>query len=272
MESIGINSDPLRPYDVHTKRGTIAASHIIHATNSHAAGLIPGLVGKIFPVRGQMTAQRPGQSFPQHGGTRSWSVINNRGFEYVTQRPSASDVGSGEGGEIMLGGGLFFAGLDEIGVANDADLNFFVGSYLGGVLPMVFGPENWDPDHSSGRMKKMWTGTMGYTIDMLPFVGKLESSITQREVPRSAVNEKPSGKEIALPAEWIAAGYNGEGMVNAWLCGAAVALKVLSLDDINLKEEPGIPGGRVSDWLPEEFIISSARLARANITELATML
>src|SRR5271168_3416424 len=71
VESISIGTNPDTPFVVHTSRGDIKASHIIHATNGHSAALIPELLGKIFPVRGQMTAQRPGKLFPPLGGTMS---------------------------------------------------------------------------------------------------------------------------------------------------------------------------------------------------------
>jgi hypothetical protein len=37
---------------------------------------------------------------------------------------------------------------------------------------------------------------------------------------------------MTLPAEWISAGYNGEGMVNAWMCWVALGLMVLGREDI----------------------------------------
>ncbi len=285
VSSITIGKDPSAPFLVHTSRGDIVASHIIHATNGHSANLIPGLRGKLFPVRGQMTAQRPGKSFPNFNSNMSWSIIhNNKGLEYMTQRPGVLDSVNGKGGELMLGGALMQSGgsgFGELGVANDAELNFNVGVYLSGMLPMLFGARNWGADADGGRMKSMWTGIMGFTADALPFVGKLETSMTGRAVPKrngtrgGHYSERDQRQEKLLepePAEWIAAGYNGEGMVNAWLCGVAVGLMVLGREYVELKAVPGIPGGKVSDWLPAEYLISKERLARASIYELATML
>lgn len=47
--------NPKRLFTVHTPRGSITAAHIIHSTDGFAANLLPGLKGKIFPVRGHMT-------------------------------------------------------------------------------------------------------------------------------------------------------------------------------------------------------------------------
>lgn len=273
--SVGTDSDA--PFVVHTLRGDIVARHVVHATNGHGATLIPGLRGKLFPVRGQMTAQRPGGYFPTSDGNVSWSVIHKKAgqLEYITQRPDVPYSIHGKGGEIMLGGALTQAGgrgLDEIGVASDADVNFNIGAYLGGLLPMLFGAENWGADPGHVGIKSMWTGIMGFTVDVMPFVGRLQSSITGREVPRRK-SSKGLRKEYSVePAEWIAAGYNGEGMVNAWLCGVAVGLMVLGKHAVDLTAEPGMPGGRVTDWLPAEYAISKERLDKASIYELASML
>jgi glycine/D-amino acid oxidase-like deaminating enzyme len=275
VESISIGTDLKVPFCVHTSRGDIMARHVVHATNGYSAALIPGLLGKLFPLRGQMTAQRPGKLFPKLGGAMSWSIMHkNSGFEYMTQRPGLEDGVDGKGAELMLGGALLQSGgrgLDEIGVSNDADMNFNVGTYLGGVLPMLFGAKCWGADAEAGRVKRMWTGIMGFTVDVMPYVGRLESSTTGRKVPKA---KKSAGKGKQLkpePGEWIAAGYNGEGMVNAWLCGVAVGLMVLGREGADLRAEPGIPGGQVAEWLPAEYLISRERLAKGSIYGLASM-
>ena len=106
VEDISTTQSPSHPFIVHTSRGDVVASHVVHATNAHTANLVPGLRGKLFPVRGTMTAQRPGTAFPQFDGSRSWCLINNKGYEYVTQRPGKVDAVDGIGGEIMIGGGM----------------------------------------------------------------------------------------------------------------------------------------------------------------------
>ncbi|RFU32852.1 hypothetical protein B7463_g3524, partial [Scytalidium lignicola] len=268
VEKISVTENSHTPFLVQTSRGNIIASHVIHATNAHASSLIPGLRGKLFPVRGQMSAQRPGEQFPKLDGERSWSFIGRKGFEYITQRPGLPDSVDGMGGELMTGGGLMQSsgkGLDEIGISRDDEISFYAGSHLNGVLPMAFSTENWGPDHPSGRLKKMWTGNMGCTADGLPFVGKLDSSLTKRKVGAAYLSKT----QISSPAEWISAGYNGEGMVYAWLCGVAVALMVLGLDKVKCKPSPGRLPGTVEEWLPNELIVTNKRVARANVSELA---
>ena len=210
-----------------------------------------------------MSAQRPGLSFQKLSGLRSWSLVGARGFEYITQRPGEPDAIDGLGGEIMVGGGMEQSqdkGVDEFGVTNDNDLNFSISSYLGGVLPIAFGQEGWGQDASAGRTKDMWTGIMGFTADTLPFVGELDATLTKR-----GVKSQRAFDGCAAPAEWISGGYNGQGMVNAWLCGQALGLMVLGRDKIPSKDVLGRPDGVVADWLPYEFWLSPSRLRKASL-------
>jgi glycine/D-amino acid oxidase-like deaminating enzyme len=270
VEHISTTNRPSQPFAVHTSRGDITTNHVIHATNAHAANLVPGLRGKLFPVRGIMTAQRPGNAFPKLDGSRSWCFINRKGFEYVTQRPGKIDTVDGLGGEIMIGGGMVQSGkrgIVELGVASDAEINYLAGCHLGGVLPMAFGPENWGEDARRGRMKKIWSGSLAFTADMMPLVGRLEPSLTGR-TPMEVRSSKEADQSIAPSAEWIVAGYNGEGMVNAWLCGVALGLMVLGREEVQTEKIPGRPFGRLSDWFPKAYICSQARVTKSSIFEL----
>ncbi|RDW78377.1 hypothetical protein BP5796_06229 [Coleophoma crateriformis] len=267
VTSITMSEDPSK-YIIHTPRGNINTKHVIHATEAHTANLIPKLRGKLFAVRGHMSAQRPGKLFPQLNGDRSWGFIHAKGYEYITQRPGDVDADSdGLGAEIMTGGGLRLGGngMDEVGVAVDNSTRLDISSYLGGVLPTVFGSQNWGEDAARGRMKgDVWTGTMGFSADGFPFVGKLDPSLTGRKANKSYAT--------ASGAEWVSAGYGGEGMPQAWLCGCACALMVLGRDKVDLDERSGRPGGKLMDWFPEQMIITPERVSRANINELASEL
>jgi glycine/D-amino acid oxidase-like deaminating enzyme len=211
-----------------------------------------------------MSAQRPAKSFPKLNGARSWSLIYRHGFDYITQRP-------GSGGEVMVGGGWAQSGnqgLCEIGVCSDDATSYLTGSHLSGILPMAFGPKSWGEDGDGGRMKSMWTGSIGLTTDLLPFVGKLDISLTGRKIPPHC---KATQKGLVAPAEWICAGYSGEGMVNAWLCGAALAVMVLGRENVDAKEEPGKPRGRLFDWFPREMVISPKRVRNASVNRLVEL-
>ncbi|KAK5997708.1 putative oxidoreductase OrdL-like protein [Cladobotryum mycophilum] len=157
------------PYIVHTSRGAVKARHVLHATNGYTTHLIPGLRGYLVGVRGHMTAQRPGNDFPRMHGNRSWSIIYAPGFDYVTQRPDGED---GSPGDLMLGGAFFKSkddGLDQIGTADDGRTDAESLMHLRGSMATLHEP-NWG---AGGELKKAWSGIMGMTGDMLPFVGPL---------------------------------------------------------------------------------------------------
>ncbi|KAH7921281.1 FAD dependent oxidoreductase [Leucogyrophana mollusca] len=134
------------------------------------------------------------------------------------------------------------------------------------------GDEDTQPEWYEGRVKAAWSGVLGISADMLPWVGRLPPRVSGRAEPRvsesgrtdsrvsgaraaSSVGGSPSSEtsrasfsqktrktlsrqkqeqepspenarplpQPAVPGEWIAAGYSGEGMVHAWLSGTALA-------------------------------------------------
>ncbi|KAK5165775.1 uncharacterized protein LTR77_008698 [Saxophila tyrrhenica] len=218
-----IDSTNAGGYLIQTSRGPIKAKTIIHATNGHAAHLLPGLRGPLFPVRGQMTTQMPTAVSEKYAGGRSWSLTYDHGFDYVIQSPSSN--------EIFAGGGLgqaYERGLAEIGNTDDSVNSVLALAHMGGAMNAVFGIE---PDRAmTSGVKSAWTGIMGFTSDGLPLVGRLPQEATMRQ-----------GQ-----GEWISAGFNGYGMVNAWLCGKHVAESVLD------KEKP--------EFVPKAYEVSLERL------------
>jgi glycine/D-amino acid oxidase-like deaminating enzyme len=303
--------DTVTPFRIHTSKGIVKSRHVIHATNGYAAHLLPGLRAKLFPVRGQMTTQRAGDSFPfpkaDSPNPQSWSIHHPNGaLDYIIQRPvywkkpipQVPEVYSDYerrlykipprppppaperlAGELYVGGGLTHArhrGLDEIGVTNDDTLNLHIGAYLAGLLPFLF--SSWGEDDAKGRVIRQWTGIMGFTVDLLPFVGRLGEWATGRKAPtgiRATTDGAAAvglGAKAVTPGEWIAAGYNGEGMVHAWLCGVGVGMMVMGQEDTSYPAAPGLPDGKVSEWLPHEFLVTKERLEKRSIYDMATML
>ncbi|PVH81662.1 putative FAD dependent oxidoreductase [Cadophora sp. DSE1049] len=242
----------LRPDDDNSKftivtpRGNIKATHVVHCTNAHAGHLIPGLRGHIVPLRGHMSAQVPGKSFPDQSH-RSWSFIYAKGFDYLTQLlpnyPSSSPLCAGS--ELMMGGGFaqgLGGGIEDFGVATDSrPFDFHTKVHLSGILRAAFAEEKWGEEDSK-PIKSMWTGNMGFTHDSLPLVGKLHSSLTGRNLhPKS------------IGSEWIAAGFNGEGMVHAWRSGVAVAQ--MMLEDLAPNSSYGW-----QEWFPDQLLVTEERL------------
>src|SRR5690606_4346184 len=162
---------------------------------------------------------------------------------------------------------------------------YIISAYLGGLLRYIFkDPESTslNGDASStgvdgaektrpGKIHAHWTGIMGFSADMLPFVGLMSAAITGRQPSPGT-----SGAQ-----EWVAAGFTGEGMVNAWGCGVALACMVRERLDIENDEiqcdmqkkeqlnqaseveervpsqvEDGLDPQRWKEWFPKEYLVS----------------
>ncbi|KAL1988363.1 hypothetical protein VTN96DRAFT_10046 [Rasamsonia emersonii] len=235
VESIATTAVPEYPFKIKTTRGEINARHVIHCTNGHAGHLLPGLRGKLFPVRGQMTLQAPPPAFPRVGGRHSWLLHYAPGYDYMTQSPTAS-------GELYLGGGLLTALLSGKVSVDDADVGNVRDDQQSDealkILERVM-EERFRNGKGAAVLNK-WTGVMGFTIDSSPIVGKVPYSVSGRDPGVSS-----SG------GEWVAAGFCGHGMAYCWLTGKAVAEMVLKGEE------------SVGNWFPtEQYACSTERLQR----------
>lgn len=260
VESITVSGDrSSRRHRVQTSRGAVTARHVLHATNAYSPYLVPSLQGRMCGTRAHMIAQHAGEDFPHEKGQRSWSIIHDPDFEYITQLPS--DEKTGEPGLLMVGGGLTRTGengLTQIGVWDDGEdsMDTLTLMHLRGSTSTVFDPR-WGRD---GGLVRAWSGITGFTGDNMPFVGNLGS-----------VDGSAKSRDASDSGQWIAAGYCGEGMVNAWLCATAVAIMMLGKEGEVLEEGSGRPGGRLRDWFPvDEFAVTPARLKRADLRNLAS--
>jgi glycine/D-amino acid oxidase-like deaminating enzyme len=190
-------------------------------------------------------------SMPEKDTKRSLVFLWRKGFDYYIHRPATKTREPA----IILGGALSQSGddgLDEFGVSSDADKGLFIAAYLRGLLPTMFNPCR------DSKFISSWTGIMGWSADLIPWVGPLPESLTRRNPARvvssSAVNLDSWGE---LPGEeWICAGYSGEGMTHAWGCGKALALMILG-EDVGLEE-----------WFPKEYRVTEERAKEADVRKL----
>lgn len=245
-----------------TPKGEITAAHVVHATNGWCSHLLEPLRAKIIPIRGVMSAQRPGTLLRTStlDGYRSFVFYRgSSGYDYLTQLPSGEH-------ELMFGGGWAQScdnNLPDIGITDDSTFNFASASHLAGSLPLYFGAANWggetvpegeqDVRWGIGRTKAQWSGILGISTDYLPWVGRLPTKVSGRaEPPTGALGR--SGKEtthLAAPGEWIAAGYTGEGMVHAWMSGKAVSYMLLDRED------------EMTEWFPDILRVTEKRWKKA---------
>ncbi|KFY93011.1 hypothetical protein V500_03955, partial [Pseudogymnoascus sp. VKM F-4518 (FW-2643)] len=168
---------------------------------------------------------------------RSYGFVGNTGKsddgDYLIQRPN--------NGHLMYGGGRKLAPQSGIGFSDDSQIDEPAANYLRSELPhiMSLGEE----EDCKLQITHQWTGILGFSRDGASWVG---------EVP---------GKENANL--WICAGYTSHGMPQAALSAYAVTKMLLQtvFDGKALAEVHSslIEAGD----LPESFIISAERIARA---------
>ncbi|KAK2459753.1 hypothetical protein APHAL10511_008185 [Amanita phalloides] len=206
-------------YRVMTHKGIIETGHVVHATNAWASHLLPGMRGRILPLRGVMSAQIP-RAGP---GKRSWNSSRSFTFypaksmlelDYLTQQ--LADL---EGdGALMVGGGIVRTKgwINELGNVDDSGWNPEMARYLGGVL------EGYFEGSEAERETTAWGGLIGMSTDGQPWVGRVPEFVSGRA---SGAGAGGVGG-LAAPGEWVAAGYSGEGMVHGWLSGCGVARQV----------------------------------------------
>ncbi|KAH8808473.1 FAD dependent oxidoreductase [Xylogone sp. PMI_703] len=216
---------------VETSRGTIRAKRVVLATNGYTGYIHKKFHKVIVPLRGQITAHRPGSNMPPEGLQTTYSFIYNMGYEYMIPRPNGSTFA----GDIVIGGGLTKApdeGTGQYGTCDDTAICPEISTYLHETTPRFFG-KSWGSDHPEGRVRKEWTGIMGYSCDGLPFVG---------EVPR----------EKGL---WISASFQGHGMVLCLLCARALVENMIA-------NKEKVQTADLDSWFPKSFWITEDRMKK----------
>ncbi|KAJ9640126.1 hypothetical protein H2204_003351 [Knufia peltigerae] len=243
------DTDSKYPYILSTPRGKVRASQVFHCCNGFTSHLLPRLQGKIFPYRGTMSLQGLGAQEPNLGSKNLW----------LFYRPSTYDSRTGildsklyyqhqnaVTGEIFCGGGV--RRLDGIIKSDDEEVPAETLETLEHFGSKMFdrpaSEQKAEGEDTSTPFKHLqaWTGIMGMTPDILPFVGKVPQSVTGR---------------AAEGGEWIAAGYSGYGMPQCWSCGEAIARMAL--------------GESKPDWLPEPLLLSEKRLTDGRLSPEAAL-
>lgn len=217
---------------VHTARGMIATNKVLLATNAYTSYLLPEFSDLIVPVRGEMSSLIPPKSTRpaaiNESLTYSYSFMGHASQnidqdDYLVQRPFAGD----RGGELMFGGGRWFAAKGGIGVSDDSGIDDPAAAYLRRELNIVLNLQNDDEELEASWE---WSGIMGFSRDGRPWVGEV-------------LEEMGGGKGL-----WVCAGFTGHGMPNARLCAKAVVDLMMgrSGDEVDLPMDYRLAAERVA--------------------------
>jgi gamma-glutamylputrescine oxidase len=150
----------------------IAADEVVLATNAFTGQLLAGI--PIAPVRAQMLATAP---FPTR--VADHPTYSDRGYRYWRQLP---------GGEVLAGGYRDRAVEEEVGYG--LETTALIQGHLDRHLAEL---------GVGARVTHRWSGTMGFTPDSLPLVGRIRPGLS------------------------VCAGYTGHGMAFAHLCARHLA-------------------------------------------------
>ncbi|KAI0385524.1 FAD dependent oxidoreductase-domain-containing protein [Hypomontagnella monticulosa] len=252
-------------YNVVTTAGNIKCNHVVHATNAHATQFIPGLRGKMTGLVGTICAQRPGRRFPDLNGMRSWSLVHGHTYDYATQRPTID----GRQGDIIAGGGFAVCegrGISTLGRWDDDQVDPIPVAHLRGIFPVIFDPLYGSPSRAV-LSRPSWSAVTAITGDLLPFVGRLDPSLTGR-MPDLQNNRAVRRGE--RPSEYVSAGYADDGMTWAWFAGTAIGVMIVGTEKEEVRRELGYLEGRLDRWFPPELEPTPDRIAKASLKNLST--
>ncbi|RMZ78481.1 hypothetical protein DV737_g3878, partial [Chaetothyriales sp. CBS 132003] len=229
--ALSIAQDDTARWTVTTDRGNITTARLVLATNAYTAHLLPELQGTVVPLRGVVTAQRPGLNLPQHGLPTTYSMVYNDGYEYMITRPAGVDFS----GDVVIGGGRMKAGRgrngeEELGNTDDSVVPAEIESYLVACTEAYFGADNWGRDHAEGRVRAVWTGIMAISADGFPLVGP---------VPAKA-------------GLFVDAGFQGHGMVFCLLCSRACTAMILGREH----------AASLDEWFPTCYRVTAERMQK----------
>ncbi|OQU96981.1 hypothetical protein CLAIMM_02986 [Cladophialophora immunda] len=174
---------------VKTDRGTIRATHVVHATNCWMGHLLHELRPFVSPVRANVQRHIPRPNKLKIDNYSFWLRYGEHEYDYIIQRPD---------GAFILGR----ASTGRRATSDDSERDLVAHAHLRGVTPQIFnfGTRTINVTHA-------WSGSVAFTQDGNPFVGHLPFQNRCHQ--------------------WVCGGYQGIGMVRAFRSAQMLALLML---------------------------------------------
>lgn len=217
-------------YHITTPRGTLKARKILMCTNAYTSSILSQFRSRIIPVRGIVCRITTPDATKSPRLANTYALRFNSGLmDYLIQRPSDNS--------IIVGGArvTFIRDLSSWydNVSDDKLVSPSAEEYFDGYMQRHF--VGWE--NSGARVDRIWTGIMGYSADVVPFVGAVPGT----------------GKGV-----YVVGGFTGHGMPAILGCAKAVA------EEIQM-EIKGLKGGEDGLWkglgtLPAPFHITEERM------------
>lgn len=233
-------------YTLKTSKGTVKAHAVVACSNAWTSGILPIFQDKIVPVRGTVCSVSPSANHRlgavgEYGPLKmSYGIRHRPGeMDYLIPRQGRGRVPGMGDQSIILGGakGVFNRDIPAWYNNND-DSTLIPGtrSYFDKLLPRIFKGWKVGEADAKGKVQSIWTGVLGYSHDLLPYVGRI------------------------APGLYVSAGFTGHGMPRIPACSEAIAKMVLS--DLQQQQGQSTPyHDEVFERdIPRPYHFSTARL------------
>ncbi|EHY54737.1 hypothetical protein HRR83_004138 [Exophiala dermatitidis] len=227
---VGIDraSDGSGGWIVKTPRGSIQTSKIIVATNAYLPALLPEFKDKIVPARGIAcriaVPENPNRPAPHLNN--SYTIrFGPQEYDYLISRTDGSIVVGGAKQRVLLNDAYWQNNTD------DSQLIPGAAGYFDGYMQRLF--HGWED--SGAKVTHIWTGVMGYSADLMPWVG-----------------EVPDEQGV-----YVLAGYTGHGMPR--ILGCAKAIAALVRGEVRSMEETDVPAPY---WITADRMARTDNVAR----------
>jgi len=218
---------------LHTPRGTLTTTSLIHATNAYTPSLLPSFTSTIVPYKGMNSHHTPSHRISPHlshtynisfAPTKSTPTTPSHptGTDYLNPRPDST---------IVVGGGSWLYTHSSTPHNKSLWYNTVDDSLTSGHFPPHI-YSHWTSymsttflgwENSAAQPDSIWTGIQAQTTDGMPHVGRV-----------------PGVKE----GQWMLCGFNGGGMGIIPVVARAVAKMVVEgkgFEDV--EGEFGLVGG-----------------------------
>ena len=227
-KAVAVDKSAAGGWNVSTLRGNISAKRVVVATNGYTSALVSAFEGKITPVRGLACriAVPRGTTMAPHLNN-SYSIrFGPKEYDYLIPRSDGSIVVGGAKQVVLKEQKYWY------GNTNDSELIPGGEEYFNNYMQRTF--HGWE--QSDARTTDIWTGIMGYSNDLMPYVG-----------------EMPGSEGL-----YVTAAYTGHGMPR--ILGCAKAIASLLKNEKRDISETNVPWPY---WVTEKRLNSKENVTRA---------
>lgn len=228
VESISTSPDDDGRWVLKTPRGEICAKKVVLATNAYLSTLLPEFGDKITPARGvACRIAVPDDGKPAPHLNNSYSIrYGPQEYDYLIARTDGSIVVGGAKQVVLLNDSHWHGNIDDSQLIPGAE------KYFDGYMQRMY--HGWED--SGATVTDIWTGVMGYSSDLMPWVG---------EMP---------GK----PGLFVCAGFTGHGMPR--ILGSSAAIASLVRGDVRDLRETNLPAPY---WITKDRLSTTKSIARS---------